>query len=240
MIALKHQGELDKNGFCIIEDVFLTEELKLIETQVNSAEDSNPAFRKSKDLFAIRQFLQVIPGIPSLLFNLNLRKIITELLGEDYFLVKSIYFDKPPASNWFVAWDQDLTISVSERADISGFSHWTAKQGVIGTQPPVEILQENFTIRIHLDETTTDNGALFVLPGSHRHGIVRPETLTNSQEKEISCNVPAGGIMVMKPLLMHRSSRTTNQKQRRVIHLEFAKNTLPPGLEYAEKWVYAK
>jgi len=40
--------------------------------------------------------------------------------------------------------------------------------------------------------------------------------------------------MVMKPLLLHSSNRTTNEKRRRVIHIEFCNKALPEGLEWAE------
>jgi hypothetical protein len=42
-------------------------------------------------------------------------------------------------------------------------------------------------------------------------------------------------MMVMRPLLLHSSSRTTNQQKRRVIHLEFSNQQLPEGLQWAEK-----
>lgn len=41
--------------------------------------------------------------------------------------------------------------------------------------------------------------------------------------------------MIMKPLLLHSSSRTTNGNQRRVIHIEFASTKLAEPLNWAEK-----
>jgi ectoine hydroxylase-related dioxygenase (phytanoyl-CoA dioxygenase family) len=134
-------------------------------------------------------------------------------------VVKSIYFDKPEQSNWFVAYHQDLTISVDRKLSLEGFGPWTVKQDQFAVQPPFEVLEKGFTIRIHLDDTDQHNGALNVIPKSHLKGIYRPETIDWTSEKEVSCAVPAGGIMIMKPLLLHSSARTTNGKRRRVIHI---------------------
>ncbi|RZK12924.1 MAG: phytanoyl-CoA dioxygenase, partial [Flavobacterium sp.] len=42
-------------------------------------------------------------------------------------------------------------------------------------------------------------------------------------------------IMLMKPLLLHSSGRTTNDRQRRVIHIEFSTQELPTELNWAER-----
>jgi len=128
-----------------------------------------------------------------------------------------------------------LTISVDEKANIPGYGSWTVKFNQFAVQPPVEMLRNNFTIRIHLDDTDEFNGALKVIPGSHLKNVLRPETLDWSGQTEMTCTVKAGGIMVMRPLLMHSSGRTTSNKRRRVIHLEFSRDTLPEEINWAEK-----
>src|SRR6476661_3396034 len=100
--------------------------------------------------------------------------------------------------------------------DDGRFWSWTVKQDQFSVQPPLAVLQNNFTIRIHLDDTDENNGALKVIPGSHRKGIYRPETIDWSTEKEVVCRVAKGGVMIMRPLLLHASYRTSNSKQRRV------------------------
>jgi hypothetical protein len=47
--------------------------------------------------------------------------------------------------------------------------------------------------------------------------------------------VPKGGIMIMQPLLLHASGRTTNEQKRRVIHIEFSRTSLPPPLVWSEQ-----
>lgn len=116
-----------------------------------------------------------------------------------------------------------------------GFGPWTVKPGQFAVQPPLSVLEENVTIRIHLDDTDEENGALKVVPGSHRKGICRPETINWGEVPEDKVPVPRGGIMLMKPLLLHASDRTVGDRRRRVIHIEFSKAALPGGLQWAER-----
>jgi len=225
---------LQESGFAIIDNIFTVDEIAGILDTINSIDTSGPAFLKTNDLFAIRRFVKEVPAISPLIFNNRLREIIDQLFGTDYFLVKSIYFDKPEQSNWFVAYHQDLTISVDQKIQATGFDQWTVKNDQFAVQPPVPLLENIFTIRIHLDDTDENNGALKIVPGSHRKGIYRPETIDWNNEQEAVCKVPQGGIMIMQPLLLHASNRTVNNNKRRVIHLEFSNQLLPNGLQWAE------
>lgn len=237
MDFIHHKTNLINDGFTVIDQVFSFAEITSITNLIENADNSGSLFRKTTDVFAIRQVLKEVPQLNQIVFNNKIREIIDELFGDDYFVVKSIYFDKPGNSNWFVAYHQDLTISVDCKENIEGFGPWTVKQNQFAVQPPVEILQNNFAIRIHLDNTDENNGALKVIPGSHQ-SINRPELIDWTKEQEIICNVNAGGIMVMKPLLLHASNRTTNDKKRRVLHIEFSAVKLPACLKWSEKYCF--
>lgn len=237
---MKCNAEINSEGFSIINNVFTENEIEnlisLIESKTANNQE-NATFRKSQDLFAIRQFHKEIPETLDFIFNKNLKEIIESNFGKDFFITKSIYFDKPEKSNWFVAYHQDLTISVDQKIEAENFENWTVKQNQFAVQPPTEVLENNFTIRIHIDKTTKDNGALKVINNSHSKGILRIENLDFEKEKETICEVEKGGIMIMKPLLFHASNKTTNNERRRVIHIEFSKQQLPNGLEWSEKTI---
>jgi len=226
--------EIQELGFSIIENVYSNQEIEDILAAISKTNPNKETFRKSNDLFAIRQFLKEVPDTINLIFNNNLKDIIKALFGKTYFLVKSIYFDKPETSNWFVSYHQDLTISVDQKVEIDRFGPYTKKHNQFAVQPPLEILESNFTIRIHLDDTNEENGALKIVSNSHSKGIYRHETINWDTENEISCAVKKGGLMIMKPLLLHSSSRTTNNRKRRVIHLEFSNQVLPEKLQWSE------
>ncbi|WP_298736912.1 phytanoyl-CoA dioxygenase family protein [uncultured Chitinophaga sp.] len=229
-----HEQQLATAGFTVIDNIFPDADISAIATEIAATVNAGPAFRKTKDLFAIRRFLREIPSLRKRIFTEKLNDIVHSLFGTDYFVVKSIYFDKPAQSNWFVAWHQDLTISVDKKVPLQGFGPWTAKDEQFAVQPPLEILKNIFTIRIHLDDTDENNGALKVVPGSHLKGVYRPETIDWKKESMLTCKVKKGGVMIMRPLLLHASDRAAGNKNRRVIHIEFANTALPRELQWAE------
>lgn len=88
--------------------------------------------------------------------------------------------------------------------------------------------------RLHLDPCPAENGALRVLPGSHRLGRIRQEDQETllSQGEPVTCEARAGDILVMRPLLLHASSPSETGADRRVLHVEYAAADLPGGLEW--------
>ncbi|MEO5645829.1 MAG: phytanoyl-CoA dioxygenase family protein [Bacteroidia bacterium] len=231
----RHKIEIAENGFTTLDDIYSDQEIEQILLTIDQADNNKETFRKSADIFAIRQFLKEIPATIDLVFNDNLKNVVRQLFGYNYFVVKSIYFDKPETSNWYVSYHQDLTISVDKKVELENFGPWTTKQNQFAVQPPLEIMENIYTIRIHLDDTDENNGALRVIPKSHLKKVYRPETINWTKEKKTTCNVKKGGIMIMKPLILHSSSRTTNNKKRRVIHIEFTNKELPTAIKWAER-----
>lgn len=236
----RNKIDLEENGYSILSDFYSDKEISEIVTCLQNSEQSGTSFLITKDLVAIRQLIKNVPDLSDLLFNEKLTELISNLSQSNYFLTKSIYFDKPIQSNWFVAYHQDLSISVDKKADLKNYVNWTFKKGQYGVQPPIEVLKDTITIRIHLDKTDNGNGALKVIPKSHLNGIIRVESKNWNIKNEFICEVEKGGVMLMKPLTIHASSRTTNGKQRRVIHLEFNKHKLAEPLAWLEHYEIKK
>ena len=230
----KHKTELEENGYSVISNVYSDQEILQIVECIKNTSSDNDEVMKTKDVFAIRQLLKHIPELGKILYNQNLIALLSDLSQSEYFLTKAIYFDKPCTSNWFVAYHQDLSISVDNKVDVKNYTNWTFKKGQYGVQPPLKILEDTITIRIHLDNTNKENGALKVIPKSHLDGIVRVDSKNWNLKNEYVCEVEKGGVMLMKPLTLHASDRTTNGKQRRVIHLEFNKHQLSKPLQWLE------
>jgi ectoine hydroxylase-related dioxygenase (phytanoyl-CoA dioxygenase family) len=230
-----HQSNIAVNGYTIIPDIYRNAAIDSIAAVIEKACQQKTGFQKSTGLFAIRRFFKEVPEAVPLIFNDRMHSLISRLFGDEYTMVKSIYFDKPEESNWFVAYHQDLTIAVDNKSENNEYVNWTIKQDQYAVQPPLNILQQNYTLRIHLDDTDESNGALKVIPGSHNKGIYRPETINWSGETEMFCNVKKGGVMIMRPLLLHASNKTTNHSKRRVIHIEWSNAALPVGIGWAEK-----
>jgi ectoine hydroxylase-related dioxygenase (phytanoyl-CoA dioxygenase family) len=172
-----------------------------------------------------------VPSVRVLAISKPVREIIETVLGPSCFAVRGIFFNKTRSSNWKVAWHQDLTIAVRKRKDADGFGAWTMKAGIIHVQPPAEVMGGILAIRLHLDDSGLDNGPLRVVPGSHRQGRLSAGQIASCpKENSVTCTIPKGGALVMRPLILHASSACAIPKSRRVIHLEFASAELPQGL----------
>lgn len=158
------------------------------------------------------------------------------MLGPDARLVRSILFNKRPEANWQVAWHQDLSIAVREHIETPGFGPWSVKEGAPHVQPPPWVLEQMLTLRLHLDAADAGNGALWVIPGSHRLGRL-PASEASAHAANHSpalCAAEAGDALLMRPLLLHASRKSTSDRPRRVIHLEFAASELPAPLSWYE------
>jgi ectoine hydroxylase-related dioxygenase (phytanoyl-CoA dioxygenase family) len=108
------------------------------------------------------------------------------------------------------------------------------KAGVIYAHAPARVLERVIALRVHLDDSTADNGPLRVLPGSHIHGVLGDTQIQDLSRRvrQAHCTVAAGGVIAMRPLLVHASSKVTVEAPRRVLHLEYAASLiLEAGLE---------
>jgi ectoine hydroxylase-related dioxygenase (phytanoyl-CoA dioxygenase family) len=177
-----------------------------------------------------------VPSVHKLASSKPVREAMESVLGSQCFAVRGIFFNRTQSSNWKVVWHQDLTIAVRERRDVKGFGPWTRKAGVWHVQPPEEVMSEMLSIRLHLDESGLDNGPLRVIRGSHRAGRLSAEEIAGWEKGNcVTCAVPKGGALLMRPLLLHASSACVAPKPRRVIHFEFAATELPQGLEWYDR-----
>lgn len=73
-----------------------------------------------------------------------------------------------------------------------------------------------------------------ILLNENLKGIIRTDSGCVKVEDEIICKIKKGECMLMKPLTLHASSRTKNEMQRRVIHLEFSNMKLKKPLDWKE------
>jgi len=165
------------------------------------------------------------------------RRIAQATLGLRAFAVRAILFDKTTNANWLVAWHQDTMIPVRERRDVPGFTAWSMKDGVSYARAPAHILEPLITVRVGVDGTNADAGPLRVIPGSHLRGVIDSADIQELQAMtpEVACHVPAGGAVVMRPLLLHASSKASAPRHRRVVHLEFAAVDLPCDLQWYDR-----
>lgn len=159
---------------------------------------------------------------------------IARHLFPDSVAVQCTAFSKRSETNWLVSLHQDLSISVRERVQNPACRGWSNKQGVLFVQPPAAVLESLVAVRVHLDECSAENGALRVVPGSHRMGRLAAEAQAKVRDTSGEQVVPVdrGGALLMRPLLLHASSKATVPDGRRVLHFLFGPRTLPLGLRW--------
>jgi hypothetical protein len=159
---------------------------------------------------------------------------MNSLLPRNAVAVQCTLFDKSPTKNWLVALHQDLSIPVKQRVESPECSGWSEKEGQLYVQPPISVLEQLVAVRIHLDDGPAESGALRVVPRSHLVGRVdreRAEAL-RLEHGETAVPVDRGGALVMRPLILHASSKGTSVTSRRVLHFVFGPPRLPLGLEW--------
>jgi Phytanoyl-CoA dioxygenase (PhyH) len=159
---------------------------------------------------------------------------VRSLLPRNAVAVQCTLFDKSPTKNWLAALHQDLGIPVKERVDSPECSGWSEKEGHLYVQPPVSVLERLVAVRVHIDDCPAESGALRVVPHSHIEGRVDPSQVEALRQRHGETVIPVaqGGVLVMRPLLLHASSKATSLTPRRVLHFVFGPPLLPLGLEW--------
>lgn len=214
---------VEQSGFAVIPHCLDDETVRSLCTHFDGAHESQ------------RNLLSV-PLVRQLAMSKSVRELAEAVIGPKCFAARGIFFNKTERSNWKVPWHQDLTIEVRERRGVNGFCTWTTKEGILHVQPPTEILRAMIAIRLHLDASDLDNGPLRVIPGSQAYGRLSAEQIAGwDKEESVTCTISRGSALLMRPLLLHASTACVSSKPRRVIHLEFAADDLPQGLEWHEK-----
>lgn len=225
----RHLSSIERDGFAIVSAVMDTDTIGSVSNEIEKLFKTIPSA-------GVRALASKAGAVRQLAHSRTVRDLIEPMLGVDARMVRSILFTKNEQANWQVAWHQDLAIAVKERIDTDGYTNWSLKEGAVHVQPPIEILQRMLTIRLHLDAADETNGALWVSPGTHRMGrLAASEAATAAEQhgKQL-CTVNAGDALLFRPLLLHSSRKSTSNRRRRVIHLEFAAVELPRPLVWLE------
>jgi ectoine hydroxylase-related dioxygenase (phytanoyl-CoA dioxygenase family) len=214
---------LQRDGFQILQQAIPKPYLSLLDSVVGSELQNTRNILKEP---TIRQFA----AAPCL------RSIVEPVLGTGCFAVRGILFNKNKDSNWKVSWHQDCVIAVGQHQDVEGWGPWSSKSGVPHVRPGADLLARMLAVRVHLDDCSEYNGALRVLPGSHEKGFMAENEIVNVDKKlEQVCPVLRGDVLLMRPLILHASSCALEANARRVLHIEFASEELPSGLDWFDR-----
>jgi ectoine hydroxylase-related dioxygenase (phytanoyl-CoA dioxygenase family) len=217
---------IQEDGFSISEDVFSSSEVESLLR--NYPDDANGRA-------GIRHALSD-PNIFRLAHDPRLIEMARAVLGSTTFPFRATFFSKTPKINWLVAWHQDRTLPIQEKREVPGWGPWSVKAGVVHAGAPASALENVLALRIHLDDCLKMNGPLRVLPKTHNLGLLSDQAIRDLAIEllPVDCLVPRGGVLAMRPLLIHSSSKSQVEIPRRVLHIEYAASGITEdGLELA-------
>jgi hypothetical protein len=165
-----------------------------------------------------------VPAVKALAGEARLLEIASGELGAAAMPFRATLFDKSPEANWLVAWHQDTALPIEARIDASGWGPWSDKHGILYAHAPASALERVVALRVHLDDSTIDNGPLRVIAGSHRDGVLTDAEVRAraAREPATTCLVASGGVIAMRPLIIHASSKVNAPQARRVLHIEYS------------------
>jgi ectoine hydroxylase-related dioxygenase (phytanoyl-CoA dioxygenase family) len=214
---------VEESGFAIFPEVFSRGEIARLIEEISHAE-----FKRSR---AGARHVLAHPAVEAFARDSRLLTLAQAVLGSKVLPFKATFFDKSSDANWLVPWHQDTALPLRERRETPGWGPWSVKEGIVYAHAPAGALDLVLALRIHLDSSTARNGPLRVLPETHSLGV-----LTDGELQELAaripaatCLVPQGGVLAMRPLLVHASSKSLAGMLRRVLHIEYA-----PSLKVAE------
>jgi ectoine hydroxylase-related dioxygenase (phytanoyl-CoA dioxygenase family) len=221
-------GFIDRSGFWIEDGVFS-------DRECNDLIEAAPLGLQGRSRAGARH-LMAVPAIDAAAKDERLLRIARRALGDSAVPFRATLFDKSAMANWFVVWHQDTALPLESRNDSAEWGPWSLKAGLLYAHAPAWALSRVLALRISLDASTNENGPLRVVPGSHLAGVLSDDEILGlaRTHENIEALVPRGGVLAMRPLLVHSSSKARSGEPRRVLHLEYADALdLKPGLRLA-------
>jgi ectoine hydroxylase-related dioxygenase (phytanoyl-CoA dioxygenase family) len=208
------RAQLQELGFLILRNVIPPVDCERIARRLVAPEEGRAGSRALLEQHWCRELAEALSQHPE----------IASLLSNASVAVQCTLFEKSRENNWLVAFHQDQSIPVAAPTVCTGGSR---KDGLTFVQPPAEVLEQMLAVRLQIDAPDGVEGALRVIPGSHRSGkLTRAEIAGfRSAQSEVSCEVEQGGVLVMRPLLLHASSKILGTQPRRVLHFLFGPRT---------------
>ena len=215
-------------GYFIYNDVFARSEMaETIEHLTHASVERTRA--------GARHVLK-IPVVGDLALDRRLLDVASEFVGPSPVAFRATLFDKSRVSNWLVAWHQDTALPLRSRIDDAEWGPWSRKAGVLYAHAPAWALERVVALRVCLDDSTATNGPLRVLPNTHLRGVLSDKEIEQvaRETATVDCVAPAGGVVAMRPLTVHASSKSLTDRPRRVLHIEYvATAKLAAGIELA-------
>jgi ectoine hydroxylase-related dioxygenase (phytanoyl-CoA dioxygenase family) len=203
-------AEFDEQGFVVLQDFFscglIDSVREAIDRHMDEIERSNPEeggrHRPGHGMLVGDQLAERDPQLLQFCSNPELLDVIMQLAGPQVRLYCNQAIYKPPEDPRAMAWHQD--------------------NGYTPVKP-----DQYYTCWIPLVDATVENGCIWVMPSTHRNGIVPHvaspvgKSAYQGDEQGIPVPVKAGSLILFSSLLIHRSSANTSRHVRKAYVVQY-------------------
>jgi hypothetical protein len=105
------EWNLQRDGFCLLPAAVSDEVVSRLLTICKDTFESESAGVRARSsgghVYAARNLIQSIPEVRTVWRNEPLLSFLREQLGEEFGLVRALFFDKPPDRTWNLAWHKE-------------------------------------------------------------------------------------------------------------------------------------
>ncbi|HTH78083.1 MAG TPA: phytanoyl-CoA dioxygenase family protein [Ramlibacter sp.] len=231
----------DDNGYIVLHDVFTPDELKIIQEEalvLRTPHRGHPdANVLEKDGETVRAAWAVEMDSEACARAYRLPRLlgpVRQLLGDDVYLHQSRLNYKAAGKGDIFQWHQDYASWVHDGIPRGGH-------------------RDMLTVLVMLDESTTDNGPLRFVPGSHKHNLIESfyDTVTTSyplhivpdeyMDKHFSkipvveMTGPSGTVVLFCGNLVHSSKENHSPDGRRNLYFAYNRDDNRPVREPSRK-----
>jgi phytanoyl-CoA hydroxylase len=215
-LAERQKSFWQENGYLVVDDLLSPAEVEELRRRSDALVEPAKGITESTDRFHLKvgathgALIQRVAEPHELGGEwMNLAKhprlldVIEPLLGPNIQLYYSMLMLKPPRQGFTSLWHQDFSFFPHNRADL-------------------------LTCQVYIDDSTTENGCVRVVPGSHKlgllnhfkdgafSGVIQGDT-SGFDEQEAVLEVRAGGMALWHSFTLHSSHANRSERPRRAI-----------------------
>jgi ectoine hydroxylase-related dioxygenase (phytanoyl-CoA dioxygenase family) len=214
MITDAQHAQFKEQGYCVYEDLFTAQEMddlqSLIDPFVEAHESQlmevgKEGISRANEISFTSHLADKSEGIRDFIMQERWAKITAELLGPDV----SLY------------WDQSVYKNPEGKREFP----WHQDSGYIVVDPLVYL-----TCWLAMEDATLENGCIWVVPGSHRQGLVEHRQTPiglqcyEGDENAIPVELRKGSVALFSSLLFHRSGPNFSKGTRKGYVIQYAQS----------------
>jgi ectoine hydroxylase-related dioxygenase (phytanoyl-CoA dioxygenase family) len=197
--------QFHQRGWFVAEKVFSDDECDRLTVEFEAAGPEIPLGEPSAGTIAYRPMSHLAnPALRAAATDRRWAQIVRPLIGPDVRLLWDQLVAKPPGTRTELPWHQD-----------SGYMPLDPAQYLV--------------CWLALDDAGTDNGCLWVLPGSHHRGMRKHRgdgadvfrVGYDGDDRGVPVPAARGSVIVLSSLLLHRSGPNASDRPRRAWALQF-------------------